>query len=82
MKIDMCETIGAEVLMTMLACWFLRPPRYFPPDARFRIQSHHSRSRPRKGDRHKFPGNCSAALFGRIGRRLKKRGKIEPVPGP
>jgi hypothetical protein len=39
-------------------------------------------SRPRKGDRHSFPGNCSAMLFDRIGRHLKKRGKIEPVPGP
>jgi hypothetical protein len=39
-------------------------------------------SRPRKGDRHKFRGNCSAALFDRIGRHLKYLRKIEPVPGP
>jgi hypothetical protein len=41
-----------------------------------------NRSRPRKGDRHKFPGNGSAVLISRIGRASKKRGKIEPVPGP
>jgi hypothetical protein len=40
-----------------------------------------NRSRPREGDSHKFPGNCSAVLFEHIGCRLKNRGKIEPVPG-
>jgi hypothetical protein len=34
------------------------------------------------GDRHKFPGNCPAVLFVRIGRPSKTRGKIAPVPGP
>jgi hypothetical protein len=47
-------------------------------------ESRHSRNRsqPRKGDRHRFPGNCSPVPLDRIGRRLKKRGKIEPVPEP
>jgi hypothetical protein len=46
------------------------------------VASTGNRSRPRKGDRHKFPGNGSAMRFGRSGRPSKKHGKIEPVPGP
>jgi hypothetical protein len=56
--------------------------RTIAPSNEFSVRLLGNRSPPRKRDWHKFPGNCSAVPLDRIERRLKNRGKIEPVPEP